>query len=172
MSEYLYAVEHMLNSVRHLAEGGRALRKWERLIFRDVLASLMCAPAQKKHSMRPTRSFWARVVRDPADRTRAVCIALSHPQLWWSSPPEEWRERTKDYINPKRLADRTFYGDAFREAEAAENAAADAADALASRTKALANNRRFERERALVRPSPAHGSAFPRPWRRRRRKMA
>lgn len=172
MSEYLYAVEHMLNSVRHLAEGGRALHKWERLIFRDVLASAMCAPGQKKHSMRPSRSFWARLVRDPEDHTRAVCIELSHPELWWSSAPEEWRDRTKDYLRPKRVADRTFYGDACRAAEAAENAAADAADARASRTKTLANIRRFERERALVRPSPAHGGTFPRRCRRRRRPMA
>jgi hypothetical protein len=172
VSEYLYAVEHMLNSVRHLAEGGRALHKWERLIFRDVLASAMCAPGQKKHSMRPSRSFWARLVRDPEDHTRAVCIELSHPELWWSSAPEEWRDRAKDYLRPKRVADRTFYGDACRAAEAAENAAADAADARASRTKTLANIRRFERERALVRPSPAHGGTFPRRCRRRRRPMA
>ena len=151
VSEYLYAVEHMLQCVQHLAEGGRKLDKWERLIFRDVLAAVMCAPGQKKKTMRPTRSARPQLVRNPNDRTRDVTIELSYNNLWWSAPPAKWRKRSRDYLEPVRVARRIAWGDKFRAAEAAEDAAADATAAAASRARADLNRRRFERDRASVR---------------------
>lgn len=152
MSEYLYAVEHMLGCVQQLAEGGRKLWKWERLIFRDVLAAVMCAPGQKKKTMRPTRSARPQLVPNPKDRTRDVTIELGYNKLWWSGPPAEWHDRARDYLEPVRVARRIAWGDNFRAAEAAEDAAADAAAAAASRARSDLNRRRFERERASVRP--------------------
>jgi hypothetical protein len=153
VSEYLDAAQHMLEAVRPLAERGRALEKWEQLIFRDLLAAVMCAPSQKKKGMRPTRSFKAQLVRHPEDRTRDVCVALSHNQLWWSAPFRLWRRRARNYLEPERVARHNLWGDSFRAAEAEEDAAADAAGAAASRSRSAARKRRFERERAMVRAS-------------------
>ena len=155
----MHAAQHMLDAVRHLADRGRALKKWERLIFRDLLAAVMCAPTKKKHGMRPTRSARPQLVPNPEDRTRDVTIELSHNQIWWSAPPAQWRERARDYLRPVLVARRIAWGDNFRAAEAAEDAAADAANAAASRARSDLNRRRFERDRASVRPLLAPDAA-------------
>ena len=159
----------MLNSVRHLALGTDAiqLEPCYKLIFRDLLASLMCAPGLFKNTMRPTRSFREKIVRDPADKSKLVSIAFAHDELWWSNPdPAKWPRLVRDYMDPSRFAKRRHYVNTGRADVAAAQAAAEAKADANSRAKSAANYRRWEAERAKVSPflplRPARHAAGPR----------
>jgi len=163
----------MLNSVRHLALGTDAIQldPCYKLIFRDLLASLMCAPGMFKNTMRPTRSFREKIVRDPADKSKVVSIAFAHDELWWSTPdPAKWPRLVRDYMDPSRFAKRRHYVNTGRADVAAAQAAAEAKADANSRAKSAANYRRWEAERAKVSPClpprPARHAAGPRPQRR------
>jgi hypothetical protein len=146
-----------------------------RLIFRDLLASLMCAPGLFKNTMRPTRSFREKIVRDPADKSKVVSIAFAHDELWWSTPdPARWPRLVRDYMDPSRFAKHRHYVNTGRADVAAAQAAAEAKADANSRSKSLANYRRWEAERAKVShflpprppatpPVRAHSAVFPAP---------